>query len=265
MPDQYGCLYCSNYDDVPRPRLVFLSIVFRNRLAEPCRRCQISKELDLAGIGIVQLVLDGTSTFRENKLPKVMRNFIRCPEYSYWVIDNVFSLEQCQRMKMMRRFDMWEPINFDGEDKRFQKNVYHNWNRKYPVETLSGTGIVDFMLDFKRYNPPTKYFTVKLLKSYSGCQRQKFHTDDVAFSRSVDADRNEHAPYSIIVSLEPNDNPTRIYFRDRRITLWPGSVLIMRGDCVHAGADYDQLNYRLFIATGTYRFENKGTTVNLHF
>lgn len=91
-----------------------------------------------------------------------------------------------------------------------------------------------------------------ILKSLPGCQRQHPHTDYVPRKELLQVE-DEYMPLGCIVGLMGG---TKLYvwensIKDNRkcketlVYLEPGDVLVFRGDFVHAGADYEDYNYRV--------------------
>ena len=114
--------------------------------------------------------------------------------------------------------------------------------------------------------PNIRYIRFSLIWSLSNCNAQPLHADDHEYYDSQDEHGNrdfESAPYSIVIALEPDNNPSRLLLetRDEQITtrkLKQGYGIVMRGDQRHAGAAYRKHNFRLFIALGTEEYRNKG-------
>ena len=101
-----------------------------------------------------------------------------------------------------------------------------------------------------------------VLKSLPGCQRQLPHCDyeqDLQFATAPDSD----VPLGCLSVLEkdttldvwikshrlaylPNDLTEKVNpIKRQKIKLEPGTLLVFRGDLVHAGSSYENTNYRL--------------------
>lgn len=200
---------------------------------------------------------------------------MRCAGINHGLTNVIFSPEECNIIKDIKGGQRYQGIIFDGETKRYQRIIYQSWQDKYDAPDTPRF-LPELVDQFLLYHQETIYYTIKLLYSEAGCQQQEFHTDDRDFAL-VRSKRKKFmsASYSIIIALEPNDNPTTIVLEGKRdlmtgekktpdkvLTILQGQALIMRSDCVHAGGAYDQDNMRLFIATGTLVYKNYGTFVN---
>lgn len=195
----------------------------------------------------------------ENALLKMENSF---DKKNYEVVFTALTADQCELLKRLKSRDRTQKITFGGDFNRTQTTLYRSWDDKYNADYIPKC-LLDLLERFKKYHPATEYFTVKRLESLPGCKQQAFHADDVEFCRSPAPRSCENAPFSIIIALEEKSNHTPIIFPDHQIRLWQGDMLIMRGDCFHAGAAYLKNNKRLFIATGTKDFLNLGRDVNL--
>lgn len=192
-----------------------------------------------------------------NKIENAMLKIAHSKD-NYFLVDKILSPKMCEAVKRSAEFQRTEPINFDGEQRRTQTTVLRNWDTE-------GQQLIreKIMNDFLSAHPATTYFTAKILESLPGCQQQPFHSDDLEYTSSMVPRSFDDAPFSLIVALEENNNPTRVIFPTGSVLLEQGDMLIMKGDCFHAGAAYKQRNQRLFIATGTREFPHNGEYVNL--
>ena len=90
----------------------------------------------------------------------------------------------------------------------------------------------------------------KVLKSKKGCKRQDLHVDAPEMQGETAA---HNMRYSIIVSIMPG---TKIILHDNSVQEIPLYGMIMfRGNYLHAGAGYDQVHYRIFIACHSIQFK----------
>lgn len=109
-----------------------------------------------------------------------------------------------------------------------------------------------------------RYTRASIITSFEKCNEQKLHADEATYY-DLKKKNIEDAPYSLIMALEDEKNPTSIIIEsgkgktETRI-LKPGEAILMRGDLRHAGAAYKKINNRLFIAFGTENFPNRGET-----
>ena len=92
-------------------------------------------------------------------------------------------------------------------------------------------------------------FNLKELMSLDGCNKEKIHRDYCGYHEDKKRKYQLHSklPFSAVVALEDNSNPTRIILENGRYIIIPqGCMLIWRGDYAHAGAYYKKSNRRLF-------------------
>ena len=107
---------------------------------------------------------------------------------------------------------------------------------------------------------------MRLFISYPGCKRQRTHCDDQPFDPVyTTAGSEDSALLSGILAVE--EGTTLFLFPHGPkgapvpITLAPGELLLFRGDCWHAGADYAEKNRRIhFYLTSTLRRREAGRT-----
>jgi hypothetical protein len=191
----------------------------------------------------------------------------------------------------------FEGINFDeeemgkegDEDKRFMtrkillqlKKTKANGNLRI---TKSEPGVPQFLKDFVRHfmttiHPTTIDAKVKLLFSYADGRTQHPHGDDKAMVEWDKPIPHADKSFTMLIALEPTENVTSILmgkriadypsqpkedqptFINKTINLAQGSILIMKGDCPHAGDTFKQDNFRLHIATNTPVFPHDPTVV----
>ena len=81
--------------------------------------------------------------------------------------------------------------------------------------------------------------TMVLLRSEPGCARQRWHTDYPAPAVRDLA----RPPFGCLTALMPNT--TLDIWPNQVIKLDPGDMVFFRGDVVHAGSAYEQLNVRV--------------------
>jgi hypothetical protein len=96
-----------------------------------------------------------------------------------------------------------------------------------------------------------------VLRSLPGCKAQKVHADYNIFDMKH---HDSTVPYSLLLALQENTKLT-LYpgshrlsekdniekFHEVQILLSPGDVVFFRGDLLHAGCAYDELNVRVHI------------------
>lgn len=156
------------------------------------------------------------------------------------VPDAVSSLVMASEIKLRKRR---EPINFNQKKlpwTRFMQSV------KNPEDILS-----DVLTALKIGFSKCVHLDVKLLTSFAGDPQQALHKD---FDKEIKpVVRLSEFHYSAIVSLE----------KDTRLTVGPlkesiniplHSMLLFRGDMLHAGAAYTDKNQRLFISASCDKF-----------
>jgi hypothetical protein len=104
--------------------------------------------------------------------------------------------------------------------------------------------------------PGYKESGMVVLRSEAGCQAQRAHTDYPLTDRTRWGKENDHrVPLAAVVALMDDTSldvwPEGIRFNEttmftcRQIQLNAGDVLVFRGDLVHAGAFFPQLNVRV--------------------
>ena len=82
-----------------------------------------------------------------------------------------------------------------------------------------------------------------LIKSLPGCPKQAAHTDYFSMP-SHGKVKGRTVPYSCLLALEEG---SFFYLNEEKISLSKGSVIILRGDVVHSGSEYDKDNIRYHI------------------
>jgi hypothetical protein len=207
----------------------------------------------------------------------------------YCIVRRFFSPDECAAIKAhgLSTGTPWESINFEKKGKsenRDQKTFHDDINNL----TALPPSLRELTLFFLRIHPNTRYMAFKLLKSISPCPQQSIHADDLILSTR---DANQDIPaniknsfdnlsFSIIITLEPDDNRTAISLTNWSNndgqpttpleifdeTLTQGSLIILRGDTLHAGAAYNvpnSENIRCFIGIGTTIYPNDGLEVAL--
>jgi hypothetical protein len=194
----------------------------------------------------------------------------------YIVLKHMFSPQQCAEIKKAKEDEAFEDqIQFDNGYNRLQKSIgklHPPTNRKQTGEQQHIHRDLKLMFNLlHRIHPTIAQAEYKLLKSIPYCPTQQLHFDDPKLPyRKYRLPSFDWCSISCLVSLEPNDNPTRILFdtsrtgsKTKTLTLPQGSMVIWRGDTFHAGAEYVQENVRLFIGIGTDKFRNDGERVGI--
>lgn len=264
MSEIEPCIYCD-----PRgkgPKVFFKGISRHGHLCKNCRLHEIELEIQSEVEKDVDRLerREGIIVSRMHVKLCVALKMLSYPIFNYDIIRNVFTNEQCNRIKSLQGSAAIEKISFDGEKKRFQQTIFQNWQATYNCQRFP-VFLQEFMINFMIFHKKTKYYTMKLLHSEAGCGEQLLHSDDATFTNSKDQFKYHYPSFSMIIALEPDNNPTTVMVKVesevRECVLYQGDMLLMRCDCFHAGAAYNQTNYRLFIGTGTVEFENAGTWI----
>ena len=137
----------------------------------------------------------------------------------------------------------WEPINFLQDDNSRTRTMQPVRN---PEKILT-----DVLTALKIVFSKCIHVVVKLLTSVAGDPQQALHRDFDKEDRPVSSLSEFH--YSAIISLELN---TRLIVGSLResIDIPLHSMLLFRGDMLHAGAAYTEENRRLFISASCDKF-----------
>ena len=78
-----------------------------------------------------------------------------------------------------------------------------------------------------------------VIRSLAGCKQQQLHTDYNPKSRVF---KTRDIPLGLIAAIQDG---TRLVTREGELSIPVGSVLVFRGDFVHAGASYESEHMRL--------------------
>lgn len=152
-----------------------------------------------------------------------------------------------------------------NQSQRTHKIVEKGYKRKNTPDTLIELGKVWM----ETMHEGTTATEVRILYSDPPCQQQSIHADDAGLNSASKNTKWKDLTFSMIVAIEDNSKPTTILmatrekrYRDQRKnegkilsekleTIPQGSILIMRGDCPHAGTEYTQPHFRVHINTST--------------
>lgn len=205
--------------------------------------------------------------------------YMRTRSQKYRVVENLWTPDICNEVKELiinYKRHRWSQITFAETTHRYQKLLHRNWGEEEDGPFLSSPHIQQIYDEIQAVLPNTIYFTTQALESRGKhCSAQALHCDDdhYAESQTFKRARFSDSIWSIIISIEPDNNPTKLilanhgallsHSRTHTITLRQGSVIIFRADQYHAGAAYEKTNQRIFIATGTEAFPHTGSNVFL--
>lgn len=155
-------------------------------------------------------------------------------------------------------------INFSRPDliDRYQAMIYDSTNKNSSIPTVilnDFTNVISLCFEKAIY----KRFSI--IYSMNNCNRQPLHCDDAKLETAMAKNsriKYETMSFTIIGALGNEDNQTNIYLardndKEEKVCLPPGSIIILRGDKRHAGAEYNQTNHRLFMSIGTEKFPNE--------
>lgn len=181
----------------------------------------------------------------------------------YKLVENYFSADQCLELYSMKSQYKVNMIRFTtGEVNRVQKTIYEFLPGRRVRKNLP-LCLTGFLEKFKAFHTATQYFTVKHVYNTGPVGVQRWHCDDPKLMDANNSKRFEQYSFSMIVALEPDDNPTSVEFLNEKLLLRQGSFVLFTGNCWHRGLSYIDVNKRLFIATGTDVFMNDGEDVGL--
>lgn len=82
-----------------------------------------------------------------------------------------------------------------------------------------------------------------MIRSLPGCAKQDYHYDYLSM-RGNGKVTGVVCPYSILLALE---NDSYVYVNGEKLPLPIATAIIMRGDVLHSGSEYDTDNMRLHI------------------
>lgn len=217
---------------------------------------------------------------REEKLMKELFNVIH-KSRNIVIMQNYFTNDECDEMKAMhttknRKKRKWEPINFDRVDKdevaqRFQKSILNakNVKSKRSFSTLPKclSRVLEIIL---KAHPESSSFYVKTLKSIDMCERQTLHCDDNEFQERSKMWPTAFITLNLFIAIEQNTKLHVMRSKMENETLRDvekGSLVIMSGNCFHAGASFDDLrlkeHYRVHVSIGNRIFKNEGEEVTV--
>lgn len=128
----------------------------------------------------------------------------------------------------------WNPIDFTESSKRYMRKLFHDThvschNLLAALKSTFVTSVID----------------MQMILSEKGDKRQKLHYDLSNNLADIKPRNKRNYYYSVIVAICPN---TRLYVGKNLIKIPIGSMLIFRGDTLHAGAAYSSDNHRFFIS-----------------
>ena len=197
------------------------------------------------------------------------------------ILKHVLTPDQCDEI---RKFGVGNsilepmPINFSRPDLLGNKRLEYKFLDpclQYPYFPAFPRPLLDLVNMLQvMCGTNVRYTRASIIKSLGRCRNQVLHADDDTFER-LGSLTNRHpdrdAPYSVIIALMPNSNPTRFgiglgrssggqYEHAYEQLLEQGDAIIIRGDQLHMGCAYHQVNYRLFISLGTKLFPMTGET-----
>ena len=163
--------------------------------------------------------------------------------------------------KFISKFDGYEPINFDTKQLTRQQStrILLDPNSCIVEETLKilsdSLAMFFTVISSEESSPPDKFELVyKLLKSLPNCPKQELHHDSEQRS-----DSSYNIQYSLIVAIESN---TRLILSDHNnIDIPINSMIMFRGDYMHAGASYPKINHRIFASCSNKPLEKKNVFV----
>ena len=211
---------------------------------------------------------------RSKREQELIRKFalLKSKSAMHLQLPNYFTPEECGAIKSLgnqQSRHLWENINFDSGVGRFQRLLM----QAAATQSLQGLpkSLADLLQLIRHIHPKTSLIKVKLLRSIPPCPMQQVHTDDGQLSDQRANKKFADLSFSLIIALEPDSNPTSIYmykgkeapFKVVRWVLQQGTVLLLRGDFPHAGAEYDRENLRAFITIGTRRYPHRGTSLGV--
>ena len=155
------------------------------------------------------------------------------------------------------KFDEYEPINFDTKQLTRQQStrILFDPNSCIVKETLKilsdSLAMFFTVISSEQSSPPDKFeFLYKLLKSLPNCPKQELHHDSKQRS-----DSSYNIQYSLIVAIESN---TKLILSDNyEIDIPINSMIMFRGDYMHAGASYPKINHCTFASCSNKPLEIK--------
>lgn len=216
-------------------------------------------------------------TYAELNLARQYANMLCRGQKGYYAAFNVLSPAQCDEWKAdgNSRKDAkdWHKIGDDEADLpgRYQvvlgKRMVESTNAHTKQFPSYLQRLAELLLCL---HPNIKTIEWSMLNSEPKCGEQPLHDDDVHLSsvnsknpaniNSKGRKQVKTLSYSILVSLEGNNNPTSLIMARNnkktptQILIPQGGFVMFRGDCGHAGASYLQDNDRGFIRIGTKKF-----------
>lgn len=184
------------------------------------------------------------------------------PETCCLILKNAINVGEVnyEAMKIQKPFEIFQTNDPLVNDlKRRQLNL----NRKV-IKELKLNEINDRVLEIftKIYGSRNKFKPHgSVLLSLEGCMRQTWHTD---YSEDDSQFEKSKACFIAIIALM---NDTFFYGTNdsnvaKKMELEAGDILIARGVYVHAGSEYDKLNYRMhyYIDIPSYKRKQEGDT-----
>lgn len=194
--------------------------------------------------------------------------------HKYFRMDRYFTAEECDEMKNCKSLSdlPFEPIIFGDQDiNRYQKTIFKFRNTHKTLATSVPDCVRNFIELFCELHPNTTHMTWKIIHSDPQSKSQPIHVDDKEMTTAVGNKKHEFASFSIVISLEPDENRTELLlalgterpFPILTERIFQGSLLLFRGDMPHAGGAYQDSNTRCFVAIGTAEFTHSGRNVGL--
>lgn len=172
---------------------------------------------------------------------------MRSRSAAYIYIHPYFSADECAAMKTPvnseNLCERWNPIDWDLKLGREQLLISQSM-RLASSRTIPEC-LAKFIAVFQEMHPETIYTKLVMMQSHAGCEEQLIHTDDGEMSCSnCKWTKFAHLSFSIIIALEPSNNPTRIIVAENRKPplklvsklIEPGGIFLYRGDFPHGGA-----------------------------
>ena len=190
----------------------------------------------------------------EDSLKNVMTKYLVIPNFLprqvYSDIDPISIAEQiCRGKKYQTIFQNTDLDNRFGDRKRFQSSDLNL--AKIFTKLVLFVHQVASKLEHRR-----AISTMNILVSKPGCMEQSFHTDHDPKAEEVDFS------LGLIISIQEG---TTIEVMEangcsRTVRLDPGTAIIFKGSCIHAGSAYSNLNARIHFFLDVSNTRKEGFT-----